>query len=144
MSRTLWVFPSPAIAATLGPVESNHPIRVLAVDRNPLMREGLALLVRVQPDMQLVDAVATAEEGFQAYLDQEPDVMVMDLDAPSGAALEAIRRIRAQNAAARIIGLTTYGPDAAWAEALDAGAFQCLGKHRLSESLPQAIRNGTP
>jgi DNA-binding NarL/FixJ family response regulator len=138
------VFLSPAIAATLGPLESNHLIRVLAVDRNPLMREGLALLIRLQPDMQLVTAVATAAEALEVYFDEQPDVTVMDLDAPSAAAVEAIRKIRARNSMARVIGLTTYAPDDVWAEALAAGACQCLGKDRLSDNLLRTIRNGTP
>src|SRR5579862_2085811 len=104
------------------------------------MREGLALLVRLQPDMQLMGATATAEEGLQMYLAQAPDVTVMDLDPPSEAAIAAIREMRAQDAAARIIGLSTYEPDAAWAEALAAGACQCLAKDRLSERLSQTIR----
>jgi len=113
---------------------------VLAVDHNPLMREGLALLVRLQPDMQLVGAVATAEEAVHMYIEQRPDVTLMDLELPSEAALGAIRKIRARDNRARIIGLTTYEPDAAWARALAAGAWQCVAKDSLSDSLPGLIR----
>jgi len=114
------------------------------VDHNPLMREGLALLVRMQPDMQLVGAAATAEEAVQMYFEQRPDVTLMDLDLPSEAALGAIRKIRARDAAAHIIGLTTYEPDAAWTRALAAGAQQCVSKDRLSDSLPRLIRTERP
>jgi CheY-like chemotaxis protein len=117
-----------------------HAIRVLAVDHNPLMREGLALLVRLQPDMQLVGTAATAEQAVQMYLDQQPHVTLMDLDLPSGAAIGAIRRIRARDPDARIIGLTTYEPGAAWARALAAGACRCVAKDHLSDSLPGLIR----
>jgi DNA-binding NarL/FixJ family response regulator len=123
-------------------VGTNNAIRVLAVDHNPLMREGLALLVRLQPDMQLVGAVATAEEAVHMYIEQRPDVTLMDLELPSEAAIGAIRKIRARDADARIIGLTTYEPDAAWARALSAGACYCVAKDRLSDSLPGLIRNG--
>ena len=123
---------------------TNNVIRVLAVDHNPLMREGLALLVRLQPDMQLVGAVATAEEAVHMYIEQRPDVTLMDLDLPAESAFGAIRKIRAQDAGARIIGLTTYEPDALWARALDAGACQCVAKDGLSDSLPRLIRNGQP
>jgi DNA-binding NarL/FixJ family response regulator len=104
------------------------------------MREGLALLVRLQSDMQLVGAAATAEETIQMYLAERPDVTVMDLDLPSGAALGAIRKIRARDTGARIIGSATYELDAAWAGALAAGAWQCIAKDRLSDSLPRLIR----
>jgi DNA-binding NarL/FixJ family response regulator len=134
------VFLSPPVTCNLGSVGTNHAIRVLAVDHNPLMREGLALLVRLQPDMQLVGAVATAEEAVHMYIEQRPDVTLMDLELPAEAALGAIRKIRAQDAGARIIGLTTYEPDAVWTRALAAGACQCVAKDRLSDSLPGLIR----
>jgi DNA-binding NarL/FixJ family response regulator len=138
------VFLSQAVTCNLGSVGTNNVIRVLAVDHNPLMREGLALLVRLQPDMQLVGAVATAEEAVHMYIEQRPDVTLMDLELPSESALGAIRKIRARDARARIIGLTTYEPDAAWAGALAAGAWQCVAKDGLSDSLPRLIRNRQP
>jgi len=117
-----------------------HTIRVLAVDHNPLMREGLAMLVCLQPDMQLVGTAATAEGAAQMYLERQPDVTLMDLDLPSETAIEAIRNICARDGGARIIALTTYEPDAAWTRALAAGACQCVAKDRLSDSLPLLIR----
>ena len=135
------MFLSQPFPANLEPVEFNV-IRVLVVDRNPLMREGLALLVRLQSDMQLAGSAATVEEALQIFSEQRPHVTLMDLDLPSEAAIAAIRRIRAQNPGARIIGLTTYEPDSAWAAALTAGANQCIAKDRLSECLPQLIRGG--
>jgi DNA-binding NarL/FixJ family response regulator len=98
----------------------------------------------LQPDMQLVGAAAMGEEALQMYIEQRPDVTLMDLDLPSQAAIGAIRKIRARDAGARIIGLTTYEPDAAWAEALAAGASQWIAKDGLSDSLPRLIRNEVP
>jgi DNA-binding NarL/FixJ family response regulator len=138
------VFPSGPVPANLGSVGTNNAIRVLAVDHNPLMREGLALLVRMQPDMQLVGTVATAEEAVRVHIEQRPDVTLMDLDLPSDAAFEAIRKIRARDAEARIIGLTTYELDIAWTRALAAGACQCVSKDGLGDSLAELIRKGHP
>ena len=121
-----------------------HTIRVLAVDHNPLMREGLAFLVRLQPDMQLVGTAATAEQAVQMYLERKPDVTLMDLDLPSEGAIGAIRTIRARDPGAYVIGLTTYEPDAAWAKALVAGACQCVAKDGLGDSLPRLIRTAKP
>src|SRR5690348_12423300 len=109
-----------------------HLIRVLVADHNPLLREGLALLVRLQPDMQVVGIAATAEETVHMYVEHHPDVTLMDLDLPSRAAFGAVRKICAQDPGACIIGLTTYEGDAAWAEGLDAGACQCIAKDGLS------------
>ena len=84
-----------------------NTIRALAVDHNHLMREGLALLVRMQPDMQLVGAAATADEAVRMYVEHCPDVTLMDLDLRSDAALGAIHKVRARNPGANIIGLST-------------------------------------
>jgi two-component system, NarL family, response regulator len=121
-----------------------HLIRVLVADHNPLLREGLALLVRLQPDMQVVGIAATAEETVHMYVEHHPDVTLMDLDLPSRAAFGAVRKICAQDPGACIIGLTTYEGDAAWAEALDAGASQCVAKDGLSDRLPLLIRSSKP
>jgi DNA-binding NarL/FixJ family response regulator len=113
------------------------------VDHNPLMREGLALLIRMQPDMQLVGAAATAEEAVHLFLEHLADVTLMDLDLPSDSAFGAIRRILARDPGARIIGLSTYEPNLVWERALEAGARQCVAKDRLSDSLPQLIRENS-
>jgi len=116
-------------------------IRVLAVDHNPLMREGLALLVRSQRDMALVGVAATAVEAVQVYDEQRPDVTLMDLDLPSGTALAAIKRIRARDLGAAIIGLTSYDGDRVRTRASAAGISHCAAKDRLSESLALLIRS---
>jgi DNA-binding NarL/FixJ family response regulator len=120
-------------------VESRR-IRVMVADHHPLMREGLALMVRLQEDMQLVGTAATAEETARIYLEQRPDLALIDLDMASKSALGAIREIRAQDPGARIIGLTTYERDATWREALSAGACQCVAKYELCAILPDMIR----
>lgn len=122
-------------------VRSLGAIRVLAVDHNPLLREGLALLVRLQPDMELVGTARTAAEAVDMYAEQRPDVMLLDLDLPSETAIEAIRSIRSHDASARIIGLTTYEPNDTWTVAMAAGVWQCVAKDRLSDNLPRLIRD---
>jgi len=119
-------------------------IRVLAVDNNPLIREGLAMLISLQPDLQLVGTAETGEQAVEAFLEQRPDVTLMDLDLPAQTAIEAIRTIRAQDPGARIIGLAIYVPSTAWARALAAGACHCIAKDRLSDSLLRVIRTVAP
>jgi DNA-binding NarL/FixJ family response regulator len=118
-------------------VRTDRPTRVLAVDRNRLMREGLALLIGQQTDMQLVGVVATPDEAKIVYAAQTPEVVVMDLDEPAGAALDAIDWIRSRNANVRVICLATYGRSA-------PGTLSCLGKDRLADVLLRAIRDTAP
>jgi DNA-binding NarL/FixJ family response regulator len=68
-------------------------IRILAVDHNPLLREGLALSIQLQPDMELVGAVASGKEAVQSFTQHRPDVTLMDLDLPSGAGITAVKEI---------------------------------------------------
>ena len=84
-------------------------IRILAVDQNSLLREGLSLLIRLQSDMELVDAVASAEEGVQSFIRNRPDVILMDIDLPLAAGVGAIRRILEIEPAHRLVYTVVRG-----------------------------------
>ena len=116
-------------------------IRILAVDHNPLLREGLSLLIRLQPDMELVGAVASGEEAVQSFTQRRPDVTLMDLDLPSAAGLTAIREILKIDPAACVLGLFTYEGDESHVHALRAGARRCLTKDRLNQELASLVRD---
>jgi DNA-binding NarL/FixJ family response regulator len=115
-------------------------IRILAVDHNPLLLEGLSLLIRLQPDMELVGAVASGEEAVQSFAQHRPDVTLMDLDLPSSAAIAAIREILKIDPAACVLGLFTYEGDQSRVHAQRAGASGCLAKDRLNQDLASLVR----
>jgi DNA-binding NarL/FixJ family response regulator len=119
-------------------------IRILAVDHNPLLREGLKLLIDLQPDMELVGLVASGKEAVQAVTEQRPDVTLMDLDLPSGAGVQAIQEILKIDPAARVLGLLTYEWDESRTLALRAGARRCLTKDRLNQDLASLVRECAP
>jgi two-component system, NarL family, response regulator len=116
-------------------------IRILAVDQNPLLREGLALLAQIHSDMELVGMAASGEEGVQSFIQQRPDVTLMDLDLPSGAGITAIQKILTIDPAACILGLLTYEWDDSCTHALRAGARSCITKDRLNEDLVSLVRD---
>ena len=120
---------------------STRSIRILAVDHNPLLREGLSLLIHLQPDMELVGAVASGEEAVQSFSEQRPDVTLMDLDLPSAAAITAIREILKIDPAACVLGLFTYEEDESRAQALRAGARSCITKDRLNQDLVSLVQD---
>ena len=116
-------------------------IRILAVDHNPLLREGLSLLIQLQPDMELVGQIASGKEAGQSFSEQKPDVTLMDLDLPSGAGIAATKEILKIDPAACVIGLYTHEGDVSRAEALRAGARSCLTKDRLDQDLVSLVQD---
>src|SRR5690242_607266 len=94
-------------AERLAPTASS-PIRVLCVDDHRLMREGIARIVGLQPDMEVVADASSGEEAVEQFRRNRPDVTLMDLQLPSMSGHEAIRAIRAIDPRARIVVLTMY------------------------------------
>jgi DNA-binding NarL/FixJ family response regulator len=115
-------------------------IRVLCVDDHRLMREGVARIVGVQPDMEVVAEASNGEHAVAQFLASRPDVTVMDLQLPVTSGLEAMRRIRQLDGSARIIVLTMYHGDEDIHRAFEAGAMGYVLKDTISDDLIHVIR----
>jgi signal transduction histidine kinase len=115
-------------------------IQVLCVDDHPIVRQGIATLLSVEPDMALVAEASNGREAIQQFRVHRPDVTLMDLQMPGMGGLDAIGAIRAEFPEARIIVLTTYAGDAQAQRALQAGARGYLLKNALHKELLEAIR----
>jgi DNA-binding NarL/FixJ family response regulator len=115
-------------------------IRVLCVDDHPLVREGVALIIAREPDMQVVAAAANGEEAVALFKRERPDVTLMDLQLPVLSGLDAIKEIRREDRDARIIVLTMYQGDEDIHRALSAGAATYLLKDTLSDDLIRFVR----
>ena len=137
-----WVFrsgPRRHPAATIKVVDERK-ITILAVDHNPLLREGLSLLVGLHSDMELVASAAGGGTAVECFAQHRPDVTLMDLDLPSGSGIVAIEEILKLDRTACVIGLYTYEWDPLSKRALRAGARACLTKDRLNDELISLIR----
>lgn len=119
---------------------SRGPIRILAVDDHPLLREGVASLLAGQPDLKLVAEASNGREAIDQFRAHRPDVTLMDLQMPEMNGVEAMIAIREEFPSARIIVLTTYVGDAQVLRALEAGAQAYLLKSALRKELPDTIR----
>src|SRR6201997_3577318 len=119
---------------------SAQPIRVLAVDDHPLLREGIATLLAAQPDMKLVAEASNGREAIEQYRSHRPDVILMDLQMPKMNGVDAMIAICSEFPAARVIVLTTYTGDVQVMRALRAGARGYLLKNLLRKELLDTIR----
>ena len=115
-------------------------VRVLVVDHNLLLREGLCSLVSRQPDMNLVGVATSAREAVQLFQKHRPAVVLMDLDLPEFTGVKAIREICEVDPTVCVIGLFTYPLDDSANLALDAGARTCIAKDRVIRDLAKLIR----
>ena len=116
------------------------PIRILAVDDHPVIRQGIAGLVAVHSDMSLVAEASNGREAIQQFRAHRPDVTLMDLQMPEMNGFDALIAIRGEFPEARIIVLTTYAGDAQVLRALKAGARAYLLKNSLHKELLETIR----
>jgi DNA-binding NarL/FixJ family response regulator len=116
-------------------------ITVLTVDDHPLIRTGLAAVINAELDLRLVGEATNGEEALEAYRSLRPDIVLMDLRMPVMDGVSAIRAIREEFPAARIIALTTYEGDEDIYQALSAGAKGYLLKDMLRTELLQVIRS---
>jgi DNA-binding NarL/FixJ family response regulator len=128
-----------------GPTSAGGPkpqsrTTVLAVEHNPILLEGIAVLIRSQPDMNLVGTANSAAAAVALYRQTSPDVTVIDLELPHSTASAAICDIFSMKPRAKIIGLTTTEVDSSAQKALAAGVMAVVAKDRLEEMLVSLIR----
>jgi DNA-binding NarL/FixJ family response regulator len=115
-------------------------IRLLCVDDHPLMREGIAAVIRDAADMGLVAEAINGQEAIERFREFRPDITLMDLRLPDMSGIEAVRAIRKEFKEARIIMLTTFDGDVDIRRALEAGAQGYLLKTMPRPELVETIR----
>jgi DNA-binding NarL/FixJ family response regulator len=120
--------------------EGSQPIRILIADDHALIREGIAVLVGTQPDMNLVAEASNGSEAIQQFRTHRPDITLMDLQMPEMGGFDAIVAIRGEFPDAKIVVLTTYKGDVQILRALKAGAQGYLLKSTFHKELVETIR----
>ncbi len=117
-----------------------RPIRVLLVDDQRLMREGMRVLFELEPDLEIVGEASHGQAGLEAYAELQPDVVLMDVRMPGMDGVEATWRLRERWPDARVIILTTFDDDEYVFEGLRAGALGYLLKDVSGHDLAEAVR----
>jgi DNA-binding NarL/FixJ family response regulator len=115
-------------------------IRVLVVDDHPVVRSGLAGMLSVEHDLEVVGEAGDGEEALVRVAALAPDVVLMDLRMPRLDGVGATARIVAEHPGARVLVLTTYDTDADIVRAVEAGATGYLLKDTPRQVLIDAVR----
>ncbi|MBV8616320.1 MAG: response regulator transcription factor [Acetobacteraceae bacterium] len=115
-------------------------IRVGIVDDHPVVRDGLAAILGLQPDIKVVGEAETGREACALFDRQRPDVLLLDLKMPGMDGLEVVQTLCAAHPEARIVILTTYGGDEDIFRSLKAGAKGYLLKDAPRQQILEAIR----
>lgn len=105
-----------------------------------MMRGALALLLGMEPDIQVVAKVGTGDAIVDAALTHRPDVALLDIELPGISGLDAAAELRDQVPDCRVLILTTFGRPGYLRRAMEAGAAGFLVKDGPVEELAQCIR----
>jgi DNA-binding NarL/FixJ family response regulator len=117
-----------------------NAIRVFSVDDHPLVREGIAMLIKCHPDMLMVAQASNGREAIERFREHKPDVTLMDLRLPHMSGIDAMIAIRKEFPAARIIILTTFESSTENKRALAEGAIAYMLKSTHPKELAETIR----
>jgi DNA-binding NarL/FixJ family response regulator len=124
---------------TDGPAPLQHQIRVLVVDDQRVVREGLLMLLGLIDGLEVVGAAADGEQALVLVDQTDPDVVLMDLNMPRLDGIEATRRLASSHPHLPVVVLTTYTDDERVFSALRAGARGYLTKDAGAAEIEAAI-----
>ncbi|MCF3132043.1 response regulator [Streptomyces olivochromogenes] len=118
-----------------------RPARVVVVDDQTVVREGIVMLLGLLPGIEVVGAGADGQEAVELVAELAPDVVLMDLRMPRCDGVEATRRIRAEHPGTQVVVLTTFADDESLFPALRAGARGYLTKDAGGDEIVRAVES---
>lgn len=126
------------------PSGANNKIRILLVDDHMVVRQGLAELLCIEPDFEIVGQTSDGESAIGLIRELEPNVVLMDINMPRMDGIEATRIIHREFPEVCIIGLSMFQESERAAVMREAGAMNYLSKSGPSEAVIAAIRTCIP
>ena len=115
------------------------PVRVLVVDDQQVIREGLTMMLGLLDDLEVVGAAVDGDDALRQIVDHDPDVVLMDLKMPGRNGIDTIRAMKERGSRARVVVMTTYDEDEWVFPALRAGALGFLTKDVGAAEIRNAI-----
>jgi NarL family two-component system response regulator LiaR len=119
---------------------NGNGIRVILIDDHTVLRDGLKLLLSLEPDLEVVGEAASGLGGIQTALDTQPDVVVTDVGLPDIDGVEVTKRLRELLPESRVLVLTVHDEDTYVFTLIQAGASGYLLKNAAGHDLVDAIR----
>lgn len=121
------------------PEPDEGPLRVLVVDDHPVYRDGLAMLLGSVPGLSVVGTAADGAEAVRCAREEQPDVVVMDVQMPGMDGIAATRAITSESPSTGVVVLTISEDDGTVFSAVRAGARGYLLKGADQEEVVRAI-----
>src|SRR5262245_55174041 len=114
--------------------------KVLIVDDHPVVREGLALRIARQPDLEVCGEAADTSDALHLVATTQPDIAIVDISLETGDGLDLIKRMRARNPHLPILVCSMHSESLYADRALRAGAMGYIAKAQATTEIVQAIR----
>ncbi len=115
-------------------------IRVLLVDDQPAVRQGLRIRLILEPDVEVVGEAGDGAEAISLAQSLRPDVILMDVRMPGMDGISTARTLRAVAPESAVVILSFYDDVRTRARAEEAGVTAFVAKHKVEETLLAAIR----
>jgi DNA-binding NarL/FixJ family response regulator len=113
-------------------------VKILIVDDHPIVRSGVRRLLAAEPEIEVCEA-ASGREALSVFREQQPTLVILDLNLPGIGGLEVLARLKAVDPDARVLVLSMHDDETHITRALRAGAAGYLTKNAPPEELLEAI-----
>ncbi len=115
-------------------------LRILLADDHVIVRDGLAVLIDAQPDMEVVAQAGTGREALRLTMEKTPQVAILDISMSDMGGAEAAEKILEHCPSVRVLALTRHADQAYLRRMLQAGAAGYVLKKSAADTLINAIR----
>ena len=115
--------------------------KVLIIDDHPLVRDGVAALIRTTPELKVSAEVGNAQEAFLALSKEVPDIALLDISLPGMNGIELLRDVHARYPRMRVLVLSMHEETVYAERALRAGAHGYIMKQEPGAKVIEAIRS---
>ncbi|RIW31334.1 DNA-binding response regulator [Bacillus salacetis] len=114
-------------------------VKILIVDDQELMRDGLATILNLRPEIEVAGVASNGQDAFEKAGQLQPDIVLMDIRMPVANGVEGTRRITSAYPNIKVLMLTTFNDSELIFEALEEGASGYLLKDMPTDAIVQAI-----